>query len=495
LLNHIGNEYDSVLAADIVGKDAGAAKANLQIGKAYWGLHLGERIATTIFMYSFLGGGGESGATVGEIKRQNMTRGVPVSLVAEVLQKLSGRLLFYLHESNGRYYFTTTANLNRALTVRMENVSAEDLLSAERSLLGQQIKSSTMKTYLWPENPADIPDTSSPKLVILRTADQPLMERFLTEKGQTPRVHRNTLFFLTPLPVERPPFENLLRRSLATESLLADQTLSLTVAQHQDLQKQAKQAQSDLKDHIGRLYRQLFVPVQSGLQQIDMGIPTYGRNRHLDEEVYAKLHDDGRILERLAPLVIKERFLKNQDTVLTQQLVESGSRTPGAVLVTSAHVWETSIAEGVRKGLFGLGELDANEQPICHFYQEEPSISLQGQEVLIRADICAAQRAARTQPPYMPPPRVTSPGKVSDGGIAPPTSPTPTQPGRYSLRLRFRVPRGQVSNVMGLFNLLQQRFGQMDIDIRLTDGQISEQEIEDAVRETFRQIGVEAEIE
>ena len=114
LLKHIGNEYDSVLAADIVGKVAGACKANEEIGKSYRGLKLGERIAATIFMFSFIGGGGEAGATVNEIKRQNLTSGVPASVVAEVLQKLSSRLLFFLHEHGGRYYFSTTANLNRA---------------------------------------------------------------------------------------------------------------------------------------------------------------------------------------------------------------------------------------------------------------------------------------------------------------------------------------------------------------------------------------------
>ncbi|RME47184.1 MAG: ATP-binding protein, partial [Caldilineae bacterium] len=94
LLNHIGNEYDSVLAADITSPEAGARKANLEIGKAYQGLRLGERVATTIFMYSHLGGGGEAGATTGEVKRQNLRGNLPASVVAEVLQKLSGRHLF-----------------------------------------------------------------------------------------------------------------------------------------------------------------------------------------------------------------------------------------------------------------------------------------------------------------------------------------------------------------------------------------------------------------
>ncbi|MCD6553420.1 MAG: DUF499 domain-containing protein, partial [Anaerolineae bacterium] len=151
LLKHTGNEYDSVLAADIVGPQAGARRANTEIGKAYQGLRLGERVATTIFMYSFLGGGGEAGATIGEIKRHNLMSGVPSSVVAEVLQKLSNRFLFFLHESGGRYYFSTTANLNRALTIRMENLNPAELREAEREALRRSVGGMHLKTFIWPE--------------------------------------------------------------------------------------------------------------------------------------------------------------------------------------------------------------------------------------------------------------------------------------------------------------------------------------------------------
>jgi len=502
LLKHIGNEYDSVLAADIVGKDAGAAKANREIGKAYRGLRLGEHVATTIFMYSFLGGGGEAGASIGEIKRQNMQRGVPISLVSEVLQKLSKRLLFYLHEHNGRYYFTTTANLNRALTVRMESIAAEELQSAEKETLRQRLGGRAMRTFLWPERSSDIPDDETPKLLILREVNQTVMRNFLTQKGQTPRVHRNTLYFLSTSPKERPPFETLLRRHLALASLLDDKTIALSDDQRKELEKSAKQVARDLQEQVSNLYRRLYLPDQNGWQEVDMGTAAYGVSTPLDELVYNRLREENRLVEKLAPLVIKERYLANHAYVETRKLADNGSRTPGAMLTVNRQVWENSIAEGVRQGMFGLGSLDANGQPRCLYFREEPSVSLQENEVLIPAETCVQQRTD-DEPGYAP----ASPGSPSTGVAEPgagPLIPTPaaeTLSGaeagtlREALTLRFTLPFGQASSLLGLLTLLQQRFQTMRITIELRDGNISEAEIEDKVRETFRQIGVDVKVE
>jgi hypothetical protein len=500
LLKHIGNEYDSVVAADIVGPQAGARRANLEIGRSYQGLHLGERIATTIFLYSFVGGGGEGGATPAEIKRHNLLPGVPASVVAEVLGKLSSRLLFYLHESGGRYYFSTTANLNLALTVRMENISAEELQKAEETVLGRRVSGRAMRTFLWPRDPADIPDDPAPKLIILPEPDRARMEQFLNEKGQTPRVHRNTLFFLAPSRAERTPFENLLRRWLALSGMLEDRTLSLTADQRQELQAKEKQAAKDLHEQVGTLYRLLYLPIRDGLMEIDMGIPTYGGAQHLDELVYERLRTEGRLVEKLAPLVIRQRYLGDREYVETRQLAESSSRTPGEMLVVGRSVWETCIAEGVRQGLFGLGELDDQGRPRCLYFGEEPSVGLEGREVLIRAEICARQRERVIYAPAAPvgEAQVTEAARAAAApwpSAPAPTTVPPSPAGRTALRLHFTLPLGRASDLFGLLRLLQERFRTLRITIQATDGHIPEAEIEDKIRETFRQMGVDAEVE
>ena len=497
LLKHIGPEYDSVIAADITGEEAGAKKADGELGPSYQGLRLGTRAATSIFLYSF-SGGVERGAALGEIKRSATTTGNPASVVAEAVELLKGRL-FYLQQRSGKVFFTNQPNLNRILLTRMENVDPKELTAEEQALLKKRVGGRRLKVFLWPTSDADIPDTPELKLILLQERDDALMQTILKQKGASTRVHCNTIFFLVALDSERPALERLLRKALAYEMIANDPTLNLASDQQKEVKDGLKKAQGDLAEAVRRTYRQLFIPVRDGLKELDLGIPTYGEERPLDEEVYEKLRLDGEILERIVPLVIKERYLREQEYVLTEQLAQAGLRTPGETRVVSRQAWERGIAEGVRQGLFGLGALEDNK-PVCRYFKEEPFVGLAGSEVIIRAEVCQAQREAKAaQPSYRPPEEVSTAiqevgstvvGEAPEGaGTAGPER----LPGllRQRLRLQFTVPKGKVSGLMGVMNLLQHKFNRLEVVLTAEEGEISVQDYEDKIKEAFRQLGIE----
>ncbi len=508
LLKHIGPEYDSVIAADVTGQEAGARKVDGELGAAYQGLRLGTRVATTIFLYSF-SGGVERGATLGEVKRSATTTSNPASVVAEAVELLKGRYLFYVQQQSGKYFFTNQPNLNRILLTRMENIEPGEIAVEEEALLKTRVGGRRLKVFLWPISDADIPDTPDLKLILLQERDDVLMEAILKQKGTIPRVHCNTPFFLVALENERPALEMLMRKSLAYETLAEDVTLSLTADQEKEIKGGLKKAHGDLAEAVRRTYRQLFIPARDGLKELDLGIPTYGEDKPLDEEVYDKLRLDGEILERIVPLVIKERYLlrpelvegREQEYVLTEQLAQAGLRTPGETRVVSRAAWEQGIAEGVRQGLFGLGALEEG-RPVCRYFgkKEEPYVGLAGSEVIIPAEICQAQRAAEAErttyrPPSdvdmtIPEPGLTAVGETPEGADPAGLKPVPGLP-RRRLRLRFTVPKGKVSGLMGVMNLLQHKFDRLDVVLSAEHGEISEQEYEDKIQEAFRQLGIE----
>ena len=70
-------------------------------------------------------------------------------------------------------------------------------------------------------------------------------------------------------------------------------------------------------------------PTKEGPKESDLGLPTYGVSKKLDEAVYDKLRLDREILETVHPLVIKERYLKTDESVSTEQLYQSSAKTPG----------------------------------------------------------------------------------------------------------------------------------------------------------------------
>jgi len=279
-----------------------------------------------------------------------------------------------------------------------------------------------------------------------------------------------------------------------------DKTLTLTPDQQKEVKEGLKHVQRELAERVRRTYRQLFIPAREGLKELDLGIPTYGEDRPLDEEVYEKLQMDGEVLEHIAPLVIRERYLRDQEYVLTEQLVQAGLRTPGEIRVISRHAWQEGIAQGVKQKLFGLETLEEG-RPVCRYFgpEEEPFVQLTSDEVIIQAEVCQAQWEAKLPPPHKPPEGSMGKTVAEDTGgeeIVPPEIGKPEgkkgpEGTRRQLRLRFNVPKGEVSSLMGVMNLLQYRFGRLEVTLAAEAGEMSEQEYEDKILEAFRQLGIE----
>ncbi|MDI6791676.1 MAG: DUF499 domain-containing protein [bacterium] len=395
LLKYIGAEFNSVIAADVTDVEAGSKKVDMSLGRAYQGLGLGSRTATTIFLYSF-SGGQERGTTSGEIKRSATTTQNPASVVAEVTEQLKGKL-FYLQNIGEKYFFSNQPNLNRILLTNMENVKENELVEMERELLRNNIKGGRLKVFIWEENAGNIPDSEELKLAILARGNKEIMESILMTKGQTPRVCRNTLFFLYPLESERSGFTNTIKRKIAYEYIEQDKGLNLSDDQKKEIKKELKKAKDGMKESIRRLYRMMAIPDKKGLKDADLGIPTYGEEKGLDQEVYEKLRSDGQILEKIAPLVLREKYLSEKKYVFTEQLYQSSLKTPGETRPRSKSVLEEGITEGVRNGLFGLGEVE-DDKPICRYFKEQASVAFSGNEVIISEALCQEQRKKEERP-------------------------------------------------------------------------------------------------
>lgn len=494
LLKHIGAEFNSVIAQDITHEESGAKKVNTGLGRSYQGLNLGTRAATAIFLYSF-SGGQEHGATLGEIKRSATTLENPSPVVAEAVEQLKGKL-FFLQSKGDKYFFSNQANLNRILLNNMENIKAPDLKEMERELLKCSIRSDKLRTYIWEENPANIADTEELKLVILKTENKPLINEILKSKGQTPRVYRNTLFFIYPLEAERSRFLDTIKRKIAFENIADDKNLRLTDEQKKEVKDELKKLEAPVKESIRRLYRLIAIPEKDGFKENDLGIPTYGVNRSLDEELFEQLRMDGEILEKIAPIVLKEKYLSHRDYVFTEQLFQSSLKTPGEARPLNRRVLEHGLIEGVQMGLFGLGELHEHN-PVCIYFKEHSTVSFFGNEILIRDSICIEQKKQPTEsleskPPYTPVSETSATVKVSEEDK---TAIKKSAEVRRQLRLKFQVPKGKVSSIMGMMNLLQSKFNIMEIELSVKDGEISNQDLENKINETFRQLNIEFHID
>lgn len=482
LLKHIGPEFNSIIAADITDAEAGAKKLNA-FGAAYQGLNLATRTATTIFLYSF-SGGQEVGATLGEIKRSATTILNPPSLIAEIADQLKGKL-FYMQQIGDKYLFTNQPNLNRILLTKMENVRQHELIKLEKEFLNKNITGKHFKVFIWEENPSHIPDNEALKLVILKSENKELMNQISKTKGQTPRIYRNTLFFLCPMESERFRVMNIMKKKIAYEAIDKDQNLKLSDEQKKDVKNSLKNTEGELKENIRKLYRMIGRPDKDGVKITDLGIPTYGEEKSLDDELYEKLRLDGAIIEKIAPFTLKQLYLMNNDYIHTAMLYESSLKTPCQPIPLNKEIFEKSIIEGVSNGYFGLGILE-NNQPICKFFKQVPLITFTENEVIINERLCHQDKPDDDQEKPYPEPRPQGSTEIRNG-----KSQKLDEKTKDTVSLNLVVPKGKVSDITKIITLLHTKFEMVNIVINATKGSITEQEYDDKIKETLRQIGID----
>ncbi len=427
---------------------------------------------------------------MGEIKRSSTTMENPSSVVAEAVEQLKTKL-FYLQSSDGKYYFSNQANLNRILVTKIENIKPALLVETEEQLVKNQLRrqDAKLKIFPWPQKAKDVSDTEDLKLVILSSNNEAAMRNLLETKGEgSPRTNVNTIFFLCPAESERGQFSETLKRRIAYEEIQSDKTVNLTPEQIKEVSKHLQKETENMQDAIRRLYRLIYVPAKGGLKEIDMHLPTYGERKTLDDEVYERLRQEGEILERIAPLVITEKYLKDKEYVKLNQIYDAMLRTPGERRVQNASVIEEGIKQGVKQGFFGIGEAKEDGKVVCRYFKEDANISATDAEVLMNETSCLAQRQPTSTVTETP--TLGSGLRSSLGTVETPQETEVIGKVMHELSLKFSIPRGKIAQLMGVMNFLQSKFQSLEIEIKAKGGSISESEYADKIKEAMKQLGI-----
>jgi len=500
LIKHIGQEWDSIIAQDITSKDSGAKKVDESIESTYKPYKLGSVVSATIFMLSF-SGRGERGTSVREIKLSTFHPDFQTPVIDTVINQLRDRL-FYLSDEG--LFFTNQPNLNKIILTREENVTLEKIVYEERELIEKSIsRERRFLVYIWPQNHKDIPDTSDLKLIILK--DTYPEKEFIERHGENPRVYRNILIFLCPEEDQREYFYKFIRRMLALRSIDEDQRLQLTENQDKEVKNKIKSQEIRFYEELRKYYRWVFIPEKDGFRKIDLGIPTVGEFSFLDSEVYHYLRNEEEILEKISPVVIRNKYLSDKDFVETKKILDAFWKTPGERRIVSSEAFKDSIREGVERGEFGLGYLEES-LPVCRAFKEKCSPELDYNEVIIRAELCKPEEEGERAREG-----VGVEGEGEEGaGVAP--GGEPGRPGVregapgleqtpgpvYSkLNLKLNVPIGQLSTMVKVVNFLGGKFSdcKVRVEINATEGKVSVADYENKIEEALRQAGIKIEEE
>ena len=515
LIKHIGDEYDSIIAADITSRDSGAKRVDKSLGDAYISFNFGTKIATSIFMYSF-SGGSERGATVNEIKLSTAVVDVPSSIISEAISKLKENL-FYISDEG--LYFTNQPNLNRILLTKMETIEDRDIEENERALLNKNLTKEHFDIFIWPKDSRDIPDTKKLKLVVVK--NKKLCSEFLNNCGDKPRVYLNTLIFLCEKDIERISFEDSLKRYLAWKLIEKDKTLKLTEEQEKEVKERVNKSWRDVNQKLIDLYRIVFLPSRDGFEEIDLGMSVHGMGSTINKRVYERLREEEKIFERLNPYPIREKYLKERDFVETKSIFESFLKTPGEFRLVGEKVFIETIKEGVKSGLFGLGFLE-EEKPVCKHFREEAYPDLVEGEIIIREELCKEGKILPesefnefigkikstkslaeleeikeeiSKKPLSEKQKVKINEVITKKGDE--LTNKENKESYRNLSMRLNIPSGKLSDVANIIRYLKEKFNRIDmkIEIYAKDGSLSKSEYEDKIKEAILQSGIKIEDE
>src|ERR1035441_3012981 len=184
----------------------------------------------------------------------------------------------YLYQDGGRYWYSTQPTVTKLAEDRAEQLTRNlDKVTQEvdkRVRADLNKKGDFHRVHPLPQSGQDVPDDFDARLVVLgidercgKEAANPAItaaKAILENRGNTPRLFRNTLVFLAVDHTRLQDLDEAVRRYLAWESILAEQKeLDLTAHQVKQAEVQRHSADGAVTARLPEAYQWLLVPTQN----------------------------------------------------------------------------------------------------------------------------------------------------------------------------------------------------------------------------------------
>ncbi|MEW5932261.1 MAG: DUF499 domain-containing protein [Bacillota bacterium] len=512
-IKHIGNEYDSIIAADVTGK---ARQIDREMGSEYEKHGIAAGLATAVFLYSF-SGGERRGVTLPWLRVALLREGVPPTIVGDAVGKLEDSL-WYFHTEKRLYSFKNQPNLNRVIVDKEETIEPAQIPEALKEHLTGLTKGAAFDVCLWPRSPADVPDSRRLKLVLLepdlkygdQEADR-LARELVQNAGSTFRVYRNTVFILALDAATYQGLEKQFRRYLALRDIAGDAGIALTAAAREEVQNRLKQAEKDLPFVILAAYRHLAWYGHGGAVWRDMGLPTVGQKPSLALRAWQYLKEEERLLSSLTPKLVLDRAFGREETEKSlQEIYDVFLKTPGLPCLEGERVLVEAVRQGAASGLLGVRLADT-----LYLRRTPPDLSMEavvlrpenaeeeeraGTQARAGSEQVAAggERPTRADGHTYPEKPLGGPGVIQDGG----QQAAPVIGGRQAegaatvvkrVAIRAAVPWDKLSQIVGgVIGPLKAQGAEPEITIEIraeTKGGFDRTTLDSKVKETLLQLG------
>jgi len=494
-VKHIGNEYHSVIEADISSPHAKTAKIDEEMGTEYSKYNIARGLATSIFLYSF-SGGEKKGITLPQLRVSLIREGIEPTIVGDAVKKLEEEL-WYLHAEGNLFYFTNQPNLNRMIIDREETMKDEKIYSTieqeVRNLAGKELD-----VVIFPGKSQDIPDNKKIRLVILSPkylypseTTKDFIEKLFSECGEGYRTYKNSLIILAIDSEQWNALYNAVKRFLALDSINRDEGFmnNLSPAAVRELSSKHEDAKSRIPQTLVNAYRHIALCSRQGARVMDMGFSTSAAGSSLGSRVRGYLSDAELLLPRISgSAIIDKAFAPDENEKSIDEIYELFLKTPGMPLIESKEGLFDSIKSSVKSGTLGVS-IGGNV-----YFMEDIPFALEDAMVL------TIEEANRRKKPVIVEEVLgdedvkvgegDEPSGIESTGVL---TTTTKEKGPKRISIRQKIPSERISDLIrGVINPLKNEGATLEvtfeIEARSEEG-FTRHTIDNVVKETLSQIG------
>ncbi|WP_311172660.1 ATP-binding protein [Halobellus ordinarius] len=371
-------DLSAAVTADIYNRDE---TAHAQLEDEKWtekGIPpIGSHITTTVLWNSLAFGEQASGIARSALNEAVGHPDISFDHYDNALKNLAGDDMnvacYYLYDED-QIRFKAEPNLIRIIDQRIQNTAEEKGRNRFEARLEREVGTGGFNIEMSPENPADVPDTSSrPTLCVMHMLTAPvkaqrgqetpvpdkiqeLYEKTAAKHGGKVqnRSYKNYVLFLAPDSELLDNAVDQATRLEAIEDLRDDsqQTADLSDEQLQELREREDEARGLLGESVRNVYRHLYYVGDDGLTHVTITSVDAGGGTKLVDAVRATMEDMNRIIRDDDPpkgkVWFEQKLWQSQKKRMTTGALEAQfARKPGLPFLLSTKPLRKTIARMV----------------------------------------------------------------------------------------------------------------------------------------------------
>lgn len=345
LTRYLSDNWAPIIEKDVDGPNSLPLKIDGEqpnLGK----LHATRRVARTIYLGSApTAAAAHRGLEDRRVKLGCVMPGESPAVFGDALRRLAAAAT-YLYQDGPRFWYATQPTVTKLAEDRAEQLKRDPDKVAQE--LDERLRADLRKTgdfariHPLARSGADVPDDLDARLVVLPaehpyskepgSAAETAARAIIESRGNTPRLYRNTLVFLSADKVRLQDLDEAVRKFLAWESILAEK-LALNLDPHQVRQAETQMQVADgaVTARLPETYQWLLVPEQANPQApITWQAIRLSGSDALAVRSSKKLRSDESLVTSLGSTILRKHLddvpLWRGDHVAVGQLVEDFAR-------------------------------------------------------------------------------------------------------------------------------------------------------------------------